>query len=298
LRPIKTLPEVEQGVAAFENSIEEFAQAGGVAPDDKEMKDDLLRILPEKMQLDLLWHATKEDIGFAEFRDHIVSQSALVMNVTKPHNRGIHQVAGESPPIPAKMPADIEAEDMAFFEGITDAEGLIAAFQKYNAYKKNGTGSAPRSPQQRNDQRPPRPQRQQYGDSKKCANCGGDHDKSACSKPVLAYGDRLCWTCGQKGCNAKTCPNKPKGPIKAIEDGLVTAPVDAITQAVANGVFNGFFHVDDFACKTLRRSHRSAIGVRRFGPSRRFCCCFYYCCFCFCCFYFCCFYCFCCFYSS
>ena len=106
LRPIKTLPEVEQGVAAFENSIHEFVQAGGVAPSDKEMKDHLLRILPGKMQLDLRWHATKEDIGFSEFRDHIVSQSALVMNVQRPHNRGIHQmgVANEQPDIPAKMP--------------------------------------------------------------------------------------------------------------------------------------------------------------------------------------------------
>ena len=30
LKPIKTLADIEQGVAAFENSVHEFAQAGGV----------------------------------------------------------------------------------------------------------------------------------------------------------------------------------------------------------------------------------------------------------------------------
>ena len=91
LRPIKTLPEVEQGVAAFENSIHEFVQAGGVAPSDKKMKDDLPRTLQGKMQLDLLWNASDRNVSFTDFRDLVVTQSARVMVFQEP-TRGVHQV--------------------------------------------------------------------------------------------------------------------------------------------------------------------------------------------------------------
>ena len=47
LRPIKTLAEIEAGVAAFENSIYEFTQAGGEPPSDHDMKNDLPRLLPD-----------------------------------------------------------------------------------------------------------------------------------------------------------------------------------------------------------------------------------------------------------
>jgi hypothetical protein len=46
LKPMKALADVEQGVAAFENSIHEFVAAGGAPLPDKDMQDDLLRILP------------------------------------------------------------------------------------------------------------------------------------------------------------------------------------------------------------------------------------------------------------
>ena len=71
---------MEQGVAAFENTIYEYVQAGGPEPSDSEMKDDLLRMLPERMQLDLLWQKADANVGFSEFRDTVVTQSARVMN--------------------------------------------------------------------------------------------------------------------------------------------------------------------------------------------------------------------------
>ena len=90
LKPIKTIAEVEQGVAAFENSVHEFTQAGGVPPSDDEMKNDLLRMLPERMQLDLMWQSADKDKSFAQFRDIVVTQSARIINVQRPQ-RGIHQ---------------------------------------------------------------------------------------------------------------------------------------------------------------------------------------------------------------
>ena len=132
LKPMKALADVEQGVAQFENSIHEFVQAGGVAPSDKEMKDDLLRMLPEKMQLDLLWQASKVEVGFSEFRDHVVAQCARVMNIQKP-NRGIHEIAAEAPAVHARLPEGMGLEDLAMFEDVTNADELIAAFQHFKA---------------------------------------------------------------------------------------------------------------------------------------------------------------------
>ena len=64
-RPIKTLQEIESGVAAFENSMCEFTQAGGTAPSDHEMTMDLLRLLLERTQLDLMWNASEDTMQFA-----------------------------------------------------------------------------------------------------------------------------------------------------------------------------------------------------------------------------------------
>ena len=47
-RNIRSLAEVEQGVAEYENRIQEFVNAGGDAPCEAHMKDDMLRILLRK----------------------------------------------------------------------------------------------------------------------------------------------------------------------------------------------------------------------------------------------------------
>ena len=56
-KPIKTLNDVELGVAEYENAIQAYTEAGGLPPTDKDKKDDLLNLLPEKLQADLKWHA-------------------------------------------------------------------------------------------------------------------------------------------------------------------------------------------------------------------------------------------------
>ena len=40
MKPIKNFSEVEQGVAEFENKIQEFVTAGGDGPSEEHMKDD------------------------------------------------------------------------------------------------------------------------------------------------------------------------------------------------------------------------------------------------------------------
>ncbi len=46
MKPIRGLENVEQGIIEFENTLIEYAQAGGTAMNDDEMKSDLLAIPP------------------------------------------------------------------------------------------------------------------------------------------------------------------------------------------------------------------------------------------------------------
>ena len=43
-----------------------------------------LRVLPEKMQLDLLWSKWGSNVGSTEFRDIAATQTAHVMGIQKP----------------------------------------------------------------------------------------------------------------------------------------------------------------------------------------------------------------------
>ena len=135
------------------------------------MKDDLLRMLPERIQMDLLWSASDQSKTFCEFRDLVVAASAKILNIQRP-GRGIHQVESEQPGIPARVPPDMEPQDVAAFEGISSAEDLIAAFQRYNKMKGNNGGTGGYKLR-----RDTRPQRQDSGDRppRKCPNCGKEH---------------------------------------------------------------------------------------------------------------------------
>ena len=130
------------------------------------------------------------------------------------------------------------------FDNVSSTEDLIAAFKKIKAWK-NGTGGkvrqAPRGDRPARQTSGVRPQGQN-----KCPNCGEDHDKSECKKPMIPMSERKCWTCGEKHM-ARDCPKKPR-PIKAIEDGPVLA---AITSSL-----NGFFAVDHEGYRAVRPNRR------------------------------------------
>ena len=173
------------------------------------MKDDLLRMLPERIQLDLLWSASDQTKNFAQFRDLVVAASAKILNIQRPQ-RGIHQVADEQTDIPARLPANMEPLDMAMFEGASNAGDLIAAFQKYKAMKGNNGGG--NGGQRRRDTR-----RQESGDRppRKCPNCGKEHAARACPEPPVPVDQRRCWTYGGKHL-ARDCPQKGKNSGRAV----------------------------------------------------------------------------------
>ena len=63
-RPIKSLEAIQEGVAVFQNTMTEYARAGGHESTDAELKSDLLRILFLKIREMLLWHSTEVGVSF------------------------------------------------------------------------------------------------------------------------------------------------------------------------------------------------------------------------------------------
>jgi len=78
-KPIRSLEAVEEGVASFENTMQEFVKAGGPEPPESELKSDLLRILPKELRELLIWHSTDINVSFQRCRDTIVHQTAQVL---------------------------------------------------------------------------------------------------------------------------------------------------------------------------------------------------------------------------
>ena len=76
---IKCVEHVEEGVAAFENTMQQFVRAGGPESSDSELKTDLCRILLREIRELLLWHSTDVGVTFQHFRDTVVSQTAQIL---------------------------------------------------------------------------------------------------------------------------------------------------------------------------------------------------------------------------
>ena len=49
-KPIKSLEDIEEGVASFENIMAEYVKAGGPQAPDWQMKADFLRVLPKEIR--------------------------------------------------------------------------------------------------------------------------------------------------------------------------------------------------------------------------------------------------------
>ena len=65
LQPIKRLEDVEDEIALFENKLYDYHVAGWPAPQDTDMKPDLLRILHQEIREQLLWHSTNNNVLFS-----------------------------------------------------------------------------------------------------------------------------------------------------------------------------------------------------------------------------------------
>ena len=75
--PIRNLEGVTVGVAAFENKIKEYVEAGGRKPPEDEMKSDLNAILPVELGDHLTVRVSDPQQPYAVFRDFVVYTCSL-----------------------------------------------------------------------------------------------------------------------------------------------------------------------------------------------------------------------------
>ncbi len=118
LRPIKDFESVEEGVADFENTLDEYVRAGGAPFKDIEKKSDLLAISPASLRENLLWQASDKG-DFYQFRDMVLSQTAKVIRNRK---RGHLNVVEHEE-------QDGDEDQM---QPVKNVEELIAAFNRMN----------------------------------------------------------------------------------------------------------------------------------------------------------------------
>ena len=117
-KPIRSLEDIEEGVASFENIMAEYVKAGGPQAPDGQMKADLLRVLPKEISELLLWHSTDTGVSFARFRDTVVNQTAQVL-MNRGGPRSVNAVDA------ADASGEYEKILKKLGEGICDMEKLL-----------------------------------------------------------------------------------------------------------------------------------------------------------------------------
>ena len=238
-RPIPGLDKVEEGIAEWENVMNEYALAGGTSFSDAERKADLLAVLPAELRELMLWNSTKAEIPYDAFRDHVINQSSkILMNRKK---LPVHSVDVDGD-FDIEDDGSIDFQNMDF-SNINSIEDMLAAIERLQ--KKNGGRFQRRDGGRERERReggggggrererdPSRPRR--------CPNCGDSHS-GRCTKPQVALNDRKCFGCGKPGHISARCPNKDKK--NAQVNNLNLGEVAAVDRG--DGKLRGFFMVDE-----------------------------------------------------
>jgi len=251
-RPISGLDKMEEGIADFEHAIKEYEDSGGEKYDPAMKKNDLLQVLPGELSELMLWMATDQGKNFQEFKEHIIVMSGKIL--FNKRKSPLHSVAPGEQASAAAVPQQDDGGDAELMAALNtaDPEEMLQAVMKWKGKFNRGGGGGGGARRPRDDRRAApkvgdRPQR-------RCPNCGEQHEKKDCTKPQVAFKDRLCWTCGGKDHTSAQC-TKGKGPIKAIEDG----PIKAVAEIIEKMKLNGCFAVtndDGYVAANPRRKSR------------------------------------------
>ena len=232
--PIRNLESVTVGVAAFENKIKEYVEAGGRKPPPDEMKSDLNAILPAELGDHLIVRVSDPHQSYADFRDFVVyTCSQLLMRRKKlPINAmgGPSDEGGND-----DEPTSVEQLDEWYINALSEIHtgkgGSADELDTWylgalnNLRSKSGKGRRKGSGKGGKGGKGggkggglARLNALKEGANRKCPNCHGDHMMSECRKPMLDKSQRTCFTCGGNHL-AANCPNKGQStPLKTVTD--------------------------------------------------------------------------------
>ena len=229
-KPIRSLEAVEEGVASFENTMQEFVKAGGPEPPESELKSDLLRILPKELRELFIWHSTDVNVSFQRFRDTIVHQTAQVLL-----NRGGRVLNA----VDRQQDHDDELTEEQIIAKLTIAEPderdqLLEELMAIRSGRPGGQRGRTRE-----RARPPRRATPAGGERgpRRCPNCCETHASLKCPHPPVDREKRPCWNCKQVGHTSANCPKakapRPPGSIRTVE----AENEPRLTMAVTEGDF-------------------------------------------------------------
>ena len=201
---IARLEDVATGITRFEGIIKAYRDAGGTAPHEVELKNDLLETLPDVIREQLMWRATQVKEPYSAFVAHVKSTASAIL---------FHRGKGRS----SVNNMDENTAEEEYHEAINAVNRRFnrpggGQRPRREAGPTSGrTSGPPRGPTGGPTDRPPR-----------CPNCRGEHALADCKKPRVAIADRLCYTCGGKHM-ARNCPEHPKkrqegGAVRAVEE--------------------------------------------------------------------------------
>lgn len=178
--PIKNLEAVTIGIAAFENKIRDYVEAGGRALPQDEMKSDLNAILPHELSDYLIVRVTDTHQTYEAFRDHAVQACAQLLMRKKrlPVNHVREEdTADDSEP---------NAEDFAQASSKEELDQMyLAAVNRFQRRGRPGGAGGAGGARKTQPGNSARPATAATGNrASKCTNCGGDHAVSSCTKPM------------------------------------------------------------------------------------------------------------------
>ena len=211
---IKNLEAVTIGIAAFENKIREYVEAGGRALPQDEMKSDLNAILPHELSDYLIVRVTDTHQTYEAFRDHAVQACAQLLMRKK--RLPVNHVREED----TADDAEPNAEDFAQANSKEELDQMyLAAVNRFQRRRRPGGAGGAGGARKTQPGNSARPATAATGNrASKSTNCGGDHAVSSCTKPMVERNQRPCWVCGKVGHVGRDCPQKKTQALKAIED--------------------------------------------------------------------------------
>ena len=203
---IRRLEDVVTGITKFDNILKDYVAAGGNAPKDLELKDDLLNSLPQEIRENLLWRAVGPE-DYQAFKNHVRSTTTSVLYHRGKLDGGINSVdKAPKPPGPT-------GEGGPEVPGESWEERVLAVIHKTFKGKGKGKGKG------------------KDGDGAgkggavrdpwKCNNCGSEkHSIRDCPRPLVPMEERPCHGCGKKGHVRSKCPQRrdSRRPVKALDE--------------------------------------------------------------------------------
>ncbi len=215
---IRSLEEVPLGIDRFEKIMRDYEAADGIVPQPQEMKEDLLKTLPQSFREQLMWHATSASVDFDQFAEHIKQVSYdMIFLQGKAVDVNNVEVEHQRPP-DDHHPGDGDGE------GETYEEAMMAVnFRFGKGAGKGGRRDGGKGGGKGGSEGGPRGGG--TGDVK-CGNCGASHLTAACTRPRVPLEDRLCHGCGKPGHISRNCPQKQHQPQRRPVKNVNELPVD------------------------------------------------------------------------